>query len=66
MKHATSILEVIALGRRSQGDIARAVGLTTSALAPHLKNLVALGYLERSFPLVPGRAPRRRVRAHVP
>jgi uncharacterized protein len=58
VKYATSILEVIALGRRSQGDIARGVGLTTSALAPHLKNLVALGYLERTFPLMPRRPPR--------
>lgn len=53
VKQATSILETIALGRRSQGEIARGVGLSTNALVPHLKNLVALGYLERVFPLKP-------------
>src|SRR5581483_7061838 len=51
VKQAASVLEAIALGRRAQSDIARAAGLTTSALAPHLKNLVSLGYLERVFPL---------------
>jgi AAA+ ATPase superfamily predicted ATPase len=58
VKQAASILEAIALGRRSQSDVARAVGLTASALAPHLKNLVSLGYLERVFPLS-ARAPPR-------
>lgn len=53
IKQAASVLEAIALGRRTQGDIARSVGLTTSALAPHLKNLVGLGYLERVAPLSP-------------
>jgi AAA+ ATPase superfamily predicted ATPase len=61
IKQAASVLEVIALGRRTQGDIARAVGLSTSALAPHLKNLVALGYLERVAPLSPRRPPRTAV-----
>jgi predicted ArsR family transcriptional regulator len=48
-------------GRHSQGEIARSIGLSTAALVPHLKNLVALGYLERVFPLVPGRPPRTSV-----
>ncbi len=51
VKQATSILETIARGRRSQGDIAEGVGLSSAALAPHLKSLLALGYLERVFPL---------------
>lgn len=51
VKQAASVLEAVALGRRAQSDIARAVGLTPSALAPHLKTLVSLGYLERVFPL---------------
>jgi uncharacterized protein len=51
VKQAASVLEAIALGSRKQSDIARAVGLTTNALAPHLKNLVGLGYLERVAPL---------------
>jgi AAA+ ATPase superfamily predicted ATPase len=61
VKQAASILEAVALGRRAQGEIARAVGLTTSALAPHLKNLVGLGYLERVAPLSPKRPPRTAV-----
>ena len=61
VKHAASILESIALGRRAQGDIARAVGLSTAALAPHLKNLVGLGYLERIAPLAPRPPPRTAV-----
>lgn len=40
---AMSILEAVALGRQSQGQIARAVGLSTAALAPHLKSFVQLG-----------------------
>ncbi len=61
IKQAASVLEAIALGKRMQGDIARAVGLTTSALAPHLKNLVGLGYLERVAPLSPKPPPRTAV-----
>lgn len=61
VKQAASVLEAVALGRRSQGEIARAVGLTTSALAPHLKNLTNLGYLERVFPLSPAAPPRTAV-----
>lgn len=61
LKQAASILEAVALGRRGQGEIARAVGLSTSALAPHLKSLVNLGYLERLFPLSPNRPPRNAV-----
>ncbi|HVV86557.1 MAG TPA: ATP-binding protein [Kofleriaceae bacterium] len=61
VKQAASVLEAVALGRRSQGDIARAVGLSTAALAPHLKNLVGLGYLERIAPLSPGPVPRTAV-----
>lgn len=61
VKQAASVLEAVALGRRAQGEIARGIGLTTSALAPHLKSLVALGYLERIVPLLPGRAPRTAV-----
>ncbi|MBZ0232880.1 MAG: ATP-binding protein [Deltaproteobacteria bacterium] len=53
VKQASSVLEAIALGRRSQKDIAGAVGLTASALAPHLKSLTGLGYLERIAPLSP-------------
>lgn len=61
VKQAASVLEATARGRHSQGDIARTIGLSTAALAPHLKNLVALGYLERVFPLMPGRPPRTSV-----
>ena len=61
IKQAASVLEAIALGKRMQGDIARSVGLTTSALAPHLKNLVGLGYLERAQPLSPKPPPRTAV-----
>jgi AAA+ ATPase superfamily predicted ATPase len=61
VKQAMSVLEAIALGRRSQGEIANSVGLTSSALAPHLKNFVQLGYMERVFPLAPTRAPRTAV-----
>jgi AAA+ ATPase superfamily predicted ATPase len=53
VKQAASVLETIALGRRSQNDIAKAVGLSTAALAYHLKNLTGLGYLERIAPLSP-------------
>ena len=42
------MIEAIALGRRSQGDIARAMELSTATLVPHLKQLVALGYLGRA------------------
>lgn len=58
VKQAASILEAIALGRRGQGEIARAVGLSASALSPHLRNLLGLGYLERIVPLAP-RSPKR-------
>lgn len=61
IKQAASVLEAIALGRQAQGEIARAVGLTASALAPHLRNLVGLGYLERVAPLSPRRPPRTAV-----
>jgi AAA+ ATPase superfamily predicted ATPase len=61
VKQAASVLEATARGRHSQGEIARSIGLSTAALAPHLKNLVALGYLERVFPLIPGRPPRTSV-----
>jgi len=61
VKQAASILEAVALGRRSQGDIARAVGLSTSAVAPHLKNLVNLNYLEKAYPLSPKRPSRTAV-----
>ncbi|MDO8543167.1 MAG: ATP-binding protein [Opitutaceae bacterium] len=61
VKQAASVLEATARGRHSQSDIARSIGLSTAALAPHLKNLVALGYLERVFPLIPGRPPRTSV-----
>lgn len=61
VKQAASILEAVALGRHAQGDIARSVGLSPSAVAPHLKNLVALGYLERVAPLSPERPPRTAV-----
>lgn len=61
VKQAASVLEVIALGRRSQKDIAAAVGLTPSALQPHLRNLTGLGYLERVVPLSPQAAPRTSV-----
>jgi AAA+ ATPase superfamily predicted ATPase len=61
VKQAASVLEATAHGRHSQGEIARSIGLSTAALVPHLKNLVALGYLERVFPLVPGRPPRTSV-----
>lgn len=58
VKQAASILEAVGRGRSAQGDIARAVGLTPSALAPHLKTLVSLGYLERVTPLTPAAARR--------
>ncbi len=61
VKQAASVLEAVALGRRSQSDIARAAGLTASALAPHLKSLVSLGYLERIVPLSGELAPRTSV-----
>lgn len=61
VKQAASVLEATARGRHAQSEIARAIGLSTAALAPHLRNLVALGYLERVFPLVPGRPPRTSV-----
>lgn len=61
VKQAASVLEATARGRHSQSEIARSIGLSTAALAPHLKNLVSLGYLERVFPLVPGRPPRTSV-----
>jgi hypothetical protein len=61
VKQAASVLEAVALGRRAQSEIARAVGLTASALAPHLKTLVSLGYLERVFPLSSKRPPRTSV-----
>ena len=61
VSQAMSILEAVALGRRAQGDIARSVGLTSNALAPHLKNFVQLGYLERVVPLTPNGAPRTAV-----
>ena len=57
VKQAASVLEATARGRHSQGEIARSIGLSTAALAPHLKTLVSLGYLERVFPLIPGRPP---------
>lgn len=61
VKQAASVLEATARGRHGQSEIARSIGLSTAALAPHLKNLVALGYLERVFPLMPGRPPRTSV-----
>jgi AAA+ ATPase superfamily predicted ATPase len=61
VRQAASVLEATARGRHSQGEIARSIGLSTAALAPHLKNLVGLGYLERVFPLIPGRPPRTSV-----
>ena len=61
VKQAASVLEATARGRHSQSEIARSIGLSTAALAPHLKNLVGLGYLERVFPLFPGRPPRTSV-----
>ena len=61
VKQAASVLEATARGRHSQGEIARTIGLSTAALAPHLRNLVSLGYLERVFPLIPGRPPRTSV-----
>ncbi|MBI5766671.1 MAG: ATP-binding protein [Verrucomicrobia bacterium] len=61
VKQAASVLEATARGRHSQGEIARSIGLSTAALAPHLKSLVAPGYLERVFPLMPGRPPRTSV-----
>ena len=48
VRQAASVIEAIALGRRSQGDIARAMELSTATLVPHLKQLVALGYLGRA------------------
>lgn len=63
--HAMSILEVVALGWKSQGQIARAVGLSTAALAPHLKNFAQLGYLERVVPLSPKKQPRTSVAYRV-
>lgn len=65
VKQAASVLEAAARGRHGQGEIARSIGLSTAALAPHLKNLVALRYLERVFPLVPGRPPRTAVQYRV-
>jgi uncharacterized protein len=65
VSRAMSILEAVALGRQAQGEIARAVGLTTNALAPHLKNFVQLGYLERIVPLIPKGAPRKAVRYRI-
>lgn len=59
VKQASSVLEAIALGRRSQKDIAAAIGLSAPALAPHLKSLTGLGYLERVAPLSP-RPPSKR------
>ncbi len=61
VRQSTSILECIALGRRSHTEIARAVGLGSSALAPHLKSLVSLGYLERLEPVSPSAPPRTAV-----
>ncbi len=61
IRQPSSVLEAIALGRRTQGDIARAVGITTSALAPHLKTLVGLGYVERVVPLSTTPPPRTAV-----
>jgi AAA+ ATPase superfamily predicted ATPase len=61
VKQAASVLEATARGRHSQSEIARSIGLSSAALAPHLKNLVGLGYLERVFPLVAGRPPRTSV-----
>jgi AAA+ ATPase superfamily predicted ATPase len=61
VKQAASVLEAVALGRHGQSRIARAIGMTASALAPHLRNLVALGYMERVFPLSPRRPPRTSV-----
>jgi AAA+ ATPase superfamily predicted ATPase len=61
VKQAASVLEATARGRHSQGEIARSIGLSTAALAPHLRNLVSLGYLERVFPLIPARPPRTSV-----
>lgn len=61
VRQAASVLEAVALGRRGQGEIARAIGLSTSALAPHLRNLTQLGYLERIVPLSPQRVPRTAV-----
>lgn len=53
VSQAMSILRAVALGDKAQGDIARSVGLTSNALAPHLKILTELGYLERIAPLTP-------------
>lgn len=61
VKQAASVLEAIAFGRQVEGGIARAVGLSSSALAPHLRNLVSLGYLERVAPLSPRPPPRTAV-----
>jgi AAA+ ATPase superfamily predicted ATPase len=61
VKQAASVLEAAARGRHSQGEIARTIGLSSAALAPHLRNLVSLGYLERVFPVIPGRPPRTSV-----
>ncbi len=61
VRQAASVLETIALGRRAQKDIALAVGLTPSALAPHLKVLAGLGYLARVAPLSPRPPPRTAV-----
>jgi AAA+ ATPase superfamily predicted ATPase len=65
VKQAAAILETIAGGRRTQGDVARAVGLGTNALVPHLKNLTALGYLERIFPLTAKPPPRPAIQYRV-
>ncbi len=61
VKQAASVLEATARGRHGQGEIARAIGLSTAALAPHLKGLAGLGYIERVFPLIPGRPARTSV-----
>jgi uncharacterized protein len=61
VRQAASILEAIGRGRSAQGEIARSVGLSPSALSPHLKQLVSLGYLERVTPLSDKRPPRTAV-----
>jgi AAA+ ATPase superfamily predicted ATPase len=61
VSQAMSILEAVAMGRKAQGEIAKAVGLSSSALAPHLRLLVELGYLERIVPLTPKPPPRTAV-----
>lgn len=61
VKQAASILTQVGLGREAHKDIAREIDLSPSALTPHLRNLEALGYLERVTPLCPQRAPRTAV-----